>query len=136
MGKHDKRCIHGKVLCVKCVIVTDAARRMSEAVGLAIIANPPEVTRRGWMAFALADGSTDHVIYPSKTDAISHQADEYRYAYLCLNQCLGAMPLHDAQLWLDLHRHIYDNGGRLTDPKTSIIMPMGREQNITRPIWQ
>lgn len=128
-------CKHGKRICVQCVVISDAAKRMSEAVGLAIIANPPEVTSKGWMAFALADGQTDHVIYPSKAAAIAHQHDEFRYAYLNLAQCLGAMPLKDAQIWLDVHRQAYDGGLRLTDPNTSIIMPQGRDQRITRRTW-
>lgn len=130
-----KLCQHNKRICVECVVVTDAAKRMSEAVGLAILANPPEVTSRGWMAFALADGSTDHVVYPSKADAINHQHNEFHFAYVNLGQCLGAMPTKDAQIWLDVHREAYDAGMRLTDPNTSIIMPQGREQLITRRTW-
>lgn len=127
-----KRCEHNLVICSRCVVVTDAAKRMSEAIGLAIVFNPPDVTKRGWMAFALADGNTDHVVYPTKQAAIDHQSNEFLYAYLCLQNVLGGIPVKDAQIWLDLHRHVYDSGGRLTDPDTSLIMPLGREQRITR----
>lgn len=133
---NTKRCQHGLAVCSKCVVITDAAKRMSEAIGLAILANPPEVTRRGWMTFTLADGQTDHVIYPSKQAAIDHMSNEFRFAYVCLANCLGAMSVKDAQIWLDFHRHVYDNGGRLTDPGSSYILPLGREQRFTRPISQ
>jgi hypothetical protein len=130
----DPRCEHGKVICSECVIITDAARRMTDAVTLAIMSNDPAYTARGWMAFKLEDGSSDHVVYPSKQVAIQHVSNEYLYCYLCLNRCMAGMPVKDAQLWLDLHRHVYSHGGRLTDPVTDIIMPVAREQRITRAI--
>lgn len=135
MATARPRCKHGRTLCSECVVITDDARRMSSAVGLAIISNPPEITSRGWMAFALADGQTDHVVYPSKQAAIDHQSDEFRYCYLSLRKCLGAMSLRDAQLWLDLNREAHDRGLRLTDPNADLIMPQGREQLITRRTW-
>lgn len=143
MSKYQT-CIHGNrkapgpdasYLCIRCTVPGDSAKRMSEAIGLAILAHDPSETRRGWMAFSLADGSTDHAVYPSKQQAINHQANEYRCAYICLNQCLGAMPVKDAQMWLDLHRHIYESGGVLTDPLASLMMPQGRDQPITRPVF-
>lgn len=127
----DPRCQHDRVICAECVIVTDDAKRMADAIGYAVVSHPPEVIRRGWMAFALQDGTTDNVIYPSKTDCIRHQFDEFRYAYICLVNCMGGMPVKDAQLWLDLHRHVHKHGGRLTSPE-SVIMPQAREQRITR----
>lgn len=134
-SRQDARCKHGRVLCRECCIVTDAARRMADAIGLAIIAEPVEVTAHGWMAFALEDGSTDRVVYPSKAVAIAHQENEFRYAYICLNKCMGAPPARDMQMWLDLHRHAYKNGGRLADPdEQEIMMPIGREQLITHDI--
>jgi hypothetical protein len=134
--RRDKRCKHGLVICAKdeCLIITDAAKRIHDATSLAVLHGDPMATRRGWMAFALQDGTTDHVVYPSKADAISHMSDEFRFAYVCLANCMGGMPAKDAQIWLDLHRHVYKQGGRLTDPNQSFIMPLGREQRITRPL--
>jgi hypothetical protein len=130
----DKMCKHGKVLCVQCVIITDDARRMRDGVNLALITHAFEEVKYGWMAFALADGQTDHVVYPSKKTAIAHMRDEYRYAYLCLNKCAGGMPLKDAQLWLDLHRHAYAHSGRMTDPTIDLILPMAHETPITHEV--
>jgi hypothetical protein len=133
--KHGNRKIPGgSYLCIRCTVVSDDAKRMSEGVTLAILANPVEVTGHGWMAFKLQDGSTDNTVYPSKQVAIDHQLDEYRCAYVCLNQCLAGMPLKDAQMWLDLHRHIHMQGGRLTDPQRSLMIPQARDQPITRPV--
>ena len=126
--------LHNRPVCSdeRCLVITDAARRMSDAIGLAVVFHAEEVWHSGWMAFALADGSTDHVIYPSKTAAIQHMSNEFLYAYLNMRKCLGGMPVRDAQLWLDLHRHIYDAGGQMTNP-ADLIMPIGRDQLITRP---
>jgi hypothetical protein len=130
-----KTCKHGRPVCSDdaCLVITDAAKRMAEAVGLACVFHAEEVMHNGWMAFALADGSTDHVIYPSKTAAIEHMSNEFLYAYLNTRKCIGGMPVKDAQLWLDLHRHIYDQGGQMTNPR-DMIMPIARDQPITRPI--
>lgn len=129
----EERCEHNLVLCSKCVVITDAARRMADAVNLAIISNPPEVTRRGWMAFALQDGNTDHVVYPSKQAAVSHQHNEFYFCYLNLARCMGGTNVKDMQIFLNVHRHAYSHGGGMTDPRT-LIMPQGREQRITRPL--
>ena len=131
-----KVCVkHGRPVCSdnECLIITDAARRMAEAVGLACKFKSEEVRNSGWMAFALLDGSTDHVVYPSKTNAIAHMSNEFLYAYLNMRKCIAGMPVKDAQLWLDLHRHVYDQGGRMTNPR-DLIMPIAREQRITRPV--
>jgi hypothetical protein len=131
-----KLCKHQRAICSDndCLVITDAARRMAEAVNLACKFKPDEVMNSGWMAFALLDGSTDHIVYPSKTDAIAHMSNEFLYAYLNMRKCIGGIPVKDAQLWLNLHRHVYDNGGRMTNPR-DLIMPIARDQAITRPVF-
>jgi hypothetical protein len=86
------------------------------------------------MAFALADGNTDHVLYPSKNTAIDHQhGREQLYAFICLKNFPGGVKPKDAQLMLNLHRYAYDQGGRFSDRDSpSLIMPQGREQMMTR----
>jgi len=132
----SQRCKHGLVICEKCVVITDAAKRVHDAIGIAITFHTIEEISRGWMAFALADGQTDHTIYPSKVEAIRHQSDEFRYMYVSLARCIGGMSAKDAQLFLDVHRQAYDGGMRLTDPDNAIMMPQGREQLITRPTYE
>jgi hypothetical protein len=79
------------------------------------------------MAFALADGQTDHTVYPSKSAAVDHQSNEFLYMYVCLRSCPSGMPERDAQLFLDVHREAYDNGMRLSEPESpSLIMPIAR----------
>jgi len=107
--------------------VTDAAKRMSDAIRLAVTFHVWEEIATGWMAFALADGSTDHVVYPSKSDAIAHMSDEFRYCYVHLRACVKGMPEKDAELWLQLHREAYDAGLRLADPQApQLIFPLAR----------
>ena len=131
-----QRCKHDKVLCVECVVVTDDARRVHDAVGLAVAFNDIDTVSRSWMAFALQDGSTDHVLYPSKQAAMDHQLDENRHCYIWLRVCLAGIPLKDAQLFLDVNRHAHSNGMRLKDPHDMIMFPQGREQRITRPVTE
>ena len=119
-------CEHGLSICSRCVVVTDAAKRISDAIRLAVTFHVWEEIRDGWMAFSLADGTTDHTVYPSKQDAINHMIDEFRYCYVHLRACPTGMPEKDAQLWLELHREAYDAGLRLTDPKQMLIFPLAR----------
>jgi len=79
------------------------------------------------MAFALAEGATDHVIYPSKAEAIAHQSNEFLFMYVCLRGCAAGMSEKDAQLYLEVHRDAYDNGMRLAEPEApSLIMPIAK----------
>lgn len=132
MSGSETRCRHNLIICSQCVIVTDAAKRISDAIRLAIAFNPPDVTRNGWMAFALEDGTTDHVVYPSKQDAINHQHNEFYFTYINLIRCLAGMNERDAQLFLNVSRHVAKHSGRMVDPKSQLITPQGREQKITR----
>lgn len=132
----NRLCIHGKVVCEKCVVITDAARRIHDAIGLAVVSHDVGEVSRSWMAFSLQDGVTDNVLYPSQTDARNHQLDENRYCYIWLRVCLAGMPVKDAQIWLDAMRQAHDNGYRMKDPRDMIIFPQGKDQMITRPTWQ
>lgn len=131
MGPRNNLCKHKRRICGECVVITDAAKRLSDSVStLRVFAHPDEYAR-GWIAISIADGSTDYIIHASKAACVAYQSNEFRYAYLCLRQTFAGMSAKDAQLWLDVHRHVYDKGGRLTDP-AQLIMPQGREQFITR----
>jgi hypothetical protein len=108
-------------------VITDAAKRIHDALQLAVVFSPWEVRQTGWMAFALQDGSTDHVIYPSRKDAIAHVSDEYRYFFVSLRSCPVGMPERDAQLVLEMHREASDAGLGFTEPQApQIIMPIAR----------
>jgi hypothetical protein len=121
------RCKHGRTICAECVVITDAAKRISEAISLAVLAHDWDEIATGWMAFSLQDGSTNHIVYPSKSQAVAHMSNEFRYCYVHMRACAAGMPPKDAQLWLELHREAYDAGLRLADPDgPQLIFPLAR----------
>lgn len=62
---------------------SDAAKRFSDIYNLHKAAG----TSRGWIAVALADGSSDLVVYDTRLDAVMHQRhNERRYFYCTLAQ--------------------------------------------------
>ena len=67
-----------------------------------------------WIAVALADGSSDHVLYDSKRDAVRHQSDEFLCAYIQISP--AQMTERDAETFLGTMRKLYDKGIRLVDP--------------------
>jgi hypothetical protein len=107
--------------------VSDAAKRISDGIRLAVVFHDWEEIKNGWMVFTLADGESDHVVYPSKSDAIAHVSNEFLYLYVNLRACVSGMPAKDAQLFLELHREAYDAGMRLSEPEApSLIFPLQR----------
>ena len=130
-------CKHGKRICSQesCLVITDSARRFRDDLTAVLCSTNPADVWTGWVAIRLQDGRIRPEVYPSKLSAADHQSNEKRFAYLALRTCPAGMPLKDAQLWLNLHRHMYDNGVGLIDPDSpSLIMPQGREDPITRPL--
>lgn len=124
-----KRCQHGNYVCARCVVVSDAARRMSDHINARVVSTPPdELFHNPYMAFALEDGRTDGVLYPTKSEAVRHQPNEFRYMYFSFRRSMGGCSPKDAQLFLEYHRHAYDNGLRLTDPDNDMITPLARGQ--------
>jgi hypothetical protein len=93
---------------------TDAAKRVSDATHLQWVAGGWENTVGKWMAFKLEDGRTDNVLYDTKRDAVRHQFDEFLAFYIKLHP--GGMSVCEAEVMLKVHRQIYLNGYRLTDP--------------------
>jgi hypothetical protein len=129
------KCRHGRVVCSQCIVITDAAKRFSDGVNLICQFSPFIERKRSWIAVKLADGQVDLNLYPSKSVAIRHQGNEFLCAYLCLRNVMGGLAPKDAAIWLQLHRYMYDQGTRLSDPdERSIIMPLGYDQTFTRPV--
>ena len=121
-GQRQATCRHGVVVCSRCVVITDAARRMSDHVNLRVTCTPYDQLVRSWLAIKLADGSSDSTLYDSRQDAINHQLHETMCAYLCLRRCVGGLNARDAQIFLNMHRHIYDSGGSLSHITEDMIM--------------
>jgi hypothetical protein len=110
------RCRHGNAVCSQCVTITDAGKRMSDLINLKVVCQPWDTLVNGWMAFRLADGGSDNVVYDTREDAINHQPDERYAAYFCMRNALGGANPRDCQLFLDMHRHVYEAGGHFTEP--------------------
>ena len=67
-----------------------------------------------WVAYKLEDGRSDNTLYDTKRDAIRHQFDEFLCFYVPLHP--GGINPCEAEVLLKIHRQIYDNGWRMTDP--------------------
>lgn len=92
---------------------SDAARHASDAVNLHMHALGFDAMRH-WVAVRLSDGRSDGALYDSKVDAVRHQTDEKRCAYVCIPPS-GMNPCR-AESYLSTHRRLYDAGFRLADP--------------------
>lgn len=68
-----------------------------------------------WFACALHDGSTDGVLYDSKSDAIAHQHHNEQY-YLYIQISPAMMTVCSAEVYLGVTRRLYDKGFRMVDP--------------------
>lgn len=93
---------------------SDAAKRASDAYRLHKAALGQLAVGR-FLAVALADGSSDGVLYDTKRDAVRHQHhNEQMYAFICINP--GDLNPCEAEEFLALNRMFYDRGIRLSDP--------------------
>lgn len=128
---------HRVYICSKpeCLVITDAARRFVDDLQAILCRTVPADVWTGWVAIRLSDGRIAPSVFPSKRIAANKQSNETRFAYLALRTCPAGMPLKDAQQWMNLHRHMYDNNIGLIDPDApEMIMPQGRGDPITRPL--
>jgi hypothetical protein len=129
------RCKHGNLICEQCVKVSDAAKRFSANInGLISFSDAWEI-RHSWIAVKLEDGSYDGTIYDTRSDAIRHQSDERLCCYFPIGNFLNGLKPADAQLLLDLQRHAYDQGFRITDEQTPDVFPSVPEVDVLRA-WQ
>jgi hypothetical protein len=119
------KCKHNNVICEECVKVSDAAKRFSDGINAMLTFNKPWEIRYSWVAIKLQDGSVDSAIYDTRGEAIKHQSDERLYCYFPIGNFLNGLKAADAQLLLDIQRHAYDQGFRITDEKTpDLITPV------------
>lgn len=94
---------------------SDAARRVSDIYRLHRTAQGMDAIGR-WFAAALADGTSDGVLYDSKTDAVRHQHhNEMWFAYCSIGP--WDMSPCEAEDWLAAVRMFYDAGIPMTDPR-------------------
>lgn len=88
--------------------LSDAGKRLSDAVALALLADPVGNVGR-WIAARLSDGGTDGVVYDSKPDAMRHQLHPTQCAYVCLDP-MGITP-RVAVVLLNATRKVYERDG-------------------------
>lgn len=117
--------------------VIDPARRAADIVNGHLAAHPFEEIRTKWVAIRLADGGSDGVLYDSKRDAVRHQVDEFRCAYVALRSLLGGATAREMHRFLDYCRKAYDAGYRLPDPDAptggpDLIAPLTRADMMTQ----
>jgi hypothetical protein len=92
---------------------SDAAKRIYDTYSLHRIADPIGNLGR-WFAVAIADGTTDNVLYDSRRDAILHQHhNEFYYAYVQIVP--SQMALCDAEIFLSGVRKTYEARKNLMD---------------------
>ncbi len=125
---------HGRKVCYDCVFVTDAAKRAFDIVRSYCHFVDYDTRIGSWVALRLEDGGSDGTLYPSKREAIRHQAHEQQCAYFSYRGAPeGFSSQKDAAVWLEFHRHAYDAGMRLPDPDDAhggpdLILPTTSEQ--------
>jgi hypothetical protein len=113
----EPKCEHGLVICSRCVIITDAARRMSDTINGVMVENASHLwdIKNCYMAFRLQDGWCDNALYDTKLQAIQH-TDEKRFAYFCFRSAMGGANPKDCQIFLNINRHAASHGGHLANP--------------------
>lgn len=136
MEARRNTCVHGQQVCSKCVVITDAARRMCDAINLHFVCQPWEALKDSWMAFALADGSSTGDLYDTYQDAIRFN-DTKRYAIFAFRNCMGGANARDCQLFLDMARHAANAGINWAEPamqRSQLIIPTTAHDILTRRI--
>lgn len=100
-------------------MASDEGRRCSEAVNLHLESLGAEAIGK-WVAIRLSDGGSDGILYDKKADAVRFQLHEFQCAYVCIPP--GGMPPNEADVYLRVHRQMYDAGVRFADPDKHVVM--------------
>lgn len=101
----------------------DAARRLSDEITLHAIAG----SAGKWAAITLADGSSDHTPYDTRSDAVSHQISPEYCTFVLIPP--DGMTVKEADVLLDFWRQCHDAGFRAVDPRDDIpSMPLRPEE--------
>lgn len=96
---------------------SDAAKRVSDQYNLHKIGSGADAIGQ-WFAARLSDGTTDGVLYGSKSDAVrgQHHNEDF-YAFIQIGP--WSMTYQDAETYLATMRKMYDSGLRLADRDAS-----------------
>lgn len=108
MNTHDRSCpMAGKPH-------TDAAKRIYDNYHLHRTVDLYG-SQGKWIACALNDGSSDGVLYDSRSDAVTHQHHNEQY-YLYIQITPANMSLCDAEIYLGVNRRLEKAGFKMADP--------------------
>lgn len=103
----------------------DAARRMASAVTLAAMNGGAG----RWLAVKLQDGSSDHVVYDRRSDAMAHQLSPEHATYVLIPP--DGMTTGQADRVLGFWRDCYAKGHRAVDPRDDYpSMPLTRPDGL------
>jgi hypothetical protein len=106
---------------------TDAAKRVADSVRMHFTIHGFDCKRK-WIAVRLEDGKGGETLYDWKSEAVSHQLDEFLCAYICLT---GApMSVCEAEIILWTHRLAYKNGFRFADSDRMLIRRIAEEHRL------
>lgn len=95
------------------VKISDAAKRLSDTYNLHRIADQYEAIGK-WIAVRLNDGTSDDVLYYTKSDAVRHQHhNEAHYAFVQIIP--HTLTYREAEVTIRLHRRMADAGVHLAD---------------------
>lgn len=136
MPQRRSTCRHGQQICSKCVVITDAARRMCDAINLVLVCQPWDALKGSFMAFALEDGDSKGDVYDSYQAAIRFN-DPKRYAIFSFRNAMGGANPRDCQLFLEMGRHAASAGIDWTEPalsRSQLIIPTQAHDILTRRI--
>ena len=93
--------------------ISDAARRISDTYNLHRLADPIGNIGR-WFASKLIDGTTDNILYDSRSDAVWHQKHNEQF-YMFTQIVPATMSEHDSETRLQVARRMQDAGIRMID---------------------
>lgn len=80
-----------------------------------------------WAAISLADGSSDHTAYDSRSEAVRHQSSPEYCTFVLIPP--GGMQIREADAVLHFWREVYNAGFRAVDPRDDIpSMPLTRSE--------
>jgi hypothetical protein len=96
------------------IVVSDAAKRASDAYNLHRVADPNGCVGK-WIAVRLSDGTTDNVLYDSKSAAVDHQHhDEDFYAFVQIGPWQFTPEM--AETYLTVQRRMYGSNSTNSFP--------------------
>ena len=105
-------------------LYSSAAYRMADIMNDAIVNYPWSVGM--WMAFTLADGESDGVVYETRRECVAHQFSEQLCCYIKLIPM--GVNAQMTQAMLSFYRAAYDAGRRIVDPEQpDYILPTTEE---------